>query len=159
MRQAALLLLSLAAAWLAWSGDRDALLLTFGGLSCVLVVAVCFRMGVVERGRPTALVALRLPFYLPWLFWEILKASLQVMWIILDPRLPIHPHLIRVKAGQRSDLGQVIYANSITLTPGTISLDVRNDRILVHALTDEAAEGLESGAMDARVARLEGSLR
>jgi multicomponent Na+:H+ antiporter subunit E len=88
--------------------------------------------------------------------WEIFKSTIDVVRIILDPKLPIRPQLIRVKASQRSEVGQVIYANSITLTPGTISLDVRNDRILVHALTDAAAEGLKTGEMDDYVARLEG---
>jgi multicomponent Na+:H+ antiporter subunit E len=157
MRQAALLMLLLAAAWMAWSGDRDPQLLAFGALSCIFVVAICFRMDLVERRRGTASMGLRPFFYVPWLLWEILKSGIDVMRIILDPRLPIRPHLIRVKASQRSELGQVIYANSITLTPGTISLDVRNDRILVHALTDGASDGLASGEMDARVSRLEGS--
>ena len=156
MREAASLLLILAAAWLVWSGDRDAMLLAFGGLSCVFVVVVCFRMDVVENPGRAFLMALRHTSYVPWLLREIFKSSLDVARIVLDPKLPIHPHLIRVKASQGSALGQVIYANSITLTPGTISLDVRNDRILVHALTDEAAEGLKNGEMDARVARLEG---
>ena len=156
MRQAASLTLILAAAWLVWSGDREALLLTFGGVSCLLVVVVCLRMGIVEHPSRAVFVGLRHLPYVPWLLLEILKANFDVARIILQPKLPIRPHLIRVHASQRSELGQVIYANSITLTPGTISLDLREGRILVHALTDEAADGLEKGEMDARVARLEG---
>jgi len=159
MRQAATLILLLAAAWLAWSGDRDALLLAFGALSCVFVVAICLRMDVIEQPSFTASMGIRPFLYLPWLLWEILKANLDVIRVILHPKLPIRPHLIRVEASQRSELGQVIYANSITLTPGTISLDVRDNHILVHALTDGAADGLRKGEMDARVTRLEGSPR
>jgi multicomponent Na+:H+ antiporter subunit E len=151
-------MLILAAAWLVWSGDRDAQLLIFGGLSCLLVVGVSLRMGIVERPSRGIFVGLRHLFYVPWLLLEIAKANFDVLRIILHPKLPIRPHLIRVKASQRSELGQVIYANSITLTPGTISLDLREGRILVHALTDEAADGLKKGEMDARVARLEGPL-
>ena len=77
---------------------------------------------------------------------------------ILSPRLPISPRVIRVKAGQQSDLARVIYANSITLTPGTVSLSLEGDEIEVHALTREAAEELESGKMDRRVTRTEGRL-
>ena len=159
MRQAASLMLILAAAWLVWSGDRDTLLLSFGALSCFFVVAVCLRMGVV--GRPSSAVSIGLHHlsYVPWLFREIFKANIHVSRIILDPKLPIRPHLIRVEASQRSELGQVIYANSITLTPGTISLDIRDNGILVHALTDEAADGLKLGEMNGRVARLESSSR
>lgn len=159
MRKAASLMLILAVAWLVWSGDREALLLAFGGFSCALVVFVCFRMEIVENPGRAVSMALRHLYYVPWLFWEIFKSSMDVARIILDPKLPIRPQLIRVKASQRSEVGQVIYANSITLTPGTISLDVRKDRILVHALTDEAAEGLKNGEMDGYVARLEGHPR
>jgi multicomponent Na+:H+ antiporter subunit E len=156
MRQAASLMLILAAAWLVWSGDREALLLAFGGLSCALVALVCFRMKIVEDPARAVSMALRHLHYVPWILWEIFKSTIDVVRIILDPKLPIRPQLFRVKASQRSEVGQVIYANSITLTPGTISLDVRNDRILVHALTDAAAEGLKTGEMDDYVARLEG---
>ena len=65
--------------------------------------------------------------------------------------------VIRVKAGQRTGLGLVVYANSITLTPGTVSIDIEGDTIVVHALTREAAEGVESGVMDQKVTALEGS--
>ena len=74
----------------------------------------------------------------------------------LNPKLPISPCLIRLRASQSTDLGQVIYANSITLTPGTITLDVRDDIILVHNLTDEMADDLLTNEMDRRVTQLEG---
>ena len=80
----------------------------------------------------------------------------QVASVILNPRLAIRPRLVRVKGSQKTELGQVIYANSITLTPGTITLDVRDGEFLVHALTEEAAAGVESGNMDRRVTALEG---
>jgi multicomponent Na+:H+ antiporter subunit E len=148
-------MLLLAAAWMAWSGDRDPQLLFYGGLSCVLVVALCLRMGIVGSPRGAVSVDRGRLAYLAWLLREIVKSAIDVGRVILDPKLPIRPQLIRVEASQRSELGQVIYANSITLTPGTISLDVRDNSILVHALTDGAAAGLASGEMNARVARLE----
>jgi multicomponent Na+:H+ antiporter subunit E len=112
--------------WLLWSGHTEPLLISLGVVSTVSVVAVCRRMGLIDEGR------------------------------ILDPRLPIRPELIRVKAGQRDDLGRTIYANSITLTPGTVSVGVEGDEIVVHALTREAAEGLQTGEMDRRVTAFEG---
>ena len=87
---------------------------------------------------------------------EIIKANLDVLKIILSPSLPATPTLVRVKASQKSDLGQVIYANSITLTPGTISVDVANGEILVHALTRSGAEELLEGKMDSRVTKMVG---
>ena len=87
---------------------------------------------------------------------EIVKANIAVALRIVSPRLPIRPRVIRVRAGQRTDIGRVIYANSITLTPGTVTVDTEGDHITVHALTPEAAEGVLSGEMDRRVTRVEG---
>ncbi len=83
--------------------------------------------------------------------WQIVIANIDVARRVLSPSLPISPTLIRVKASQSTDLGQAIYANSITLTPGTISIDVEDGEILVHALTREGAQSLLDGEMDRRV--------
>jgi len=80
-----------------------------------------------------------------------------VVRLIWHPRLPIRPQVIRTRASQRTSIGLATFANSITLTPGTLSLDADEpDVIVVHALSDASAESLQTGAMDARVARLEG---
>ena len=71
--------------------------------------------------------------------------------------MPIAPRVFRVKTSQRTELGQVIYANSITLTPGTVSINLFDDEIEVHALTVAGAAGLEEGTMDRRVTELEQS--
>jgi len=150
------LFLVLCAVWLGWSGHFTPLLLGLGLASCLLVVLVSGRMHIVDReGAPLELAA-RAPLYAPWLVWQVFKANVDVARRILSPRLPISPRVIRVKATQASDLGRVIYANSITLTPGTVSLSLEGDEIVVHALTREAAEELESGKMDRRVSRTEG---
>ena len=70
--------------------------------------------------------------------------------------IKISPTMIRVRASQQTDLGQVIYANSITLTPGTISVDVANNEILVHALSENGARDLLGGKMDRRVSKMAG---
>ena len=140
--------ISLFLIWLLWSGHYDSLTLGFGVASCVL--------GVIDReGHPIHLL-LRLLTYGPWLIWAIVKANLDVAGRILKPGLPISPQLIRVKASQKSDLGKVIYANSITLTPGTVSVDVDGSEILVHAISREAAADVETGDMDRRVVQFEG---
>jgi len=145
----------LAVVWLSWSWHFEPLLLAFGAGSVALVVAIAVRMDVVdEESQPYAL-GFRPLAYLPWLLLEIAKANFAVARIIVSPRLPISPRLVRVRASQRGELARVVYANSITLTPGTISLDLREGSILVHALTGEAAAALEKGEMDRRVSRLE----
>jgi multicomponent Na+:H+ antiporter subunit E len=150
--------IALACAWLLLSGHytlEEPLIAIFGGLSCAFVFVLAWRMRSVSAFRSEGTVGPRAILYLPWLLGQIVKANVQVARIIVNPKLRIRPHLIRVKASQRGDGAQVLYANSITLTPGTISLDVRNHTIAVHALTDEIAEDLAAGEMDRRVARTE----
>ncbi len=156
MRDAISLLVALAGAWILWSWHFTGLLLTLGLASVILTLYITRRMRIEEDGLQSLAIPLRMIVYLPWLFLEIVKANLDVAARILNPRLPISPRVIRVRAGQRTDLARVIYANSITLTPGTVSVDTDGDMITVHALSAEAADGVETGEMDRRVQRLEG---
>lgn len=141
----------LAGLWLLLSGHVEPLLLGFGVLSCAIVVAISLRMDVVDHESVPIHVGPKFLTYIPWLLLEIVKSNIDVARRILDPRLPISPTRIRVKASQSSELGQVIYANSITLTPGTVSLMVEDGHIDVHALTNEGAAALVAGEMDRRV--------
>ena len=84
-------------------------------------------------------------------------ANIEVTKIVLAGKMPLQRNMIEVGAHQKSELGKVILANSITLTPGTVSVSMKDDRILVHALSFEGAEEDLSGDMDRRVCRLEGS--
>ena len=145
----------LALIWLTLSGYLEPLLLTFGIISCVSVVLIAHRMNVIDHeGHPVHL-GWRIVAYWPWLIWEIVKSNIDVARRILDPALPISPCMVRVKTTQGSDLAQVIYANSITLTPGTVSIVVEDDSILVHAVAKELADDLETGEMDRRVTAVE----
>jgi multicomponent Na+:H+ antiporter subunit E len=148
----------LAIAWLLWSFHFTPLLLTLGGLSILLVLWLVGRMRIVDE--EASLVDLKnVPsfFYVPWLVLEIIKANLDVARVILTPSLPIRPRMVRVPATQSTALGKVIYANSITLTPGTVTVDVDEEEgtLLVHALTPVAYDGLLSGEMGERVRNLE----
>lgn len=145
------------AVWLLWSGHYTPLLLAFGVASCGFVLLVARKMGLLdEEGVPHQL-SLGLVTYIPWLVWAIVKANLDVALRILNPRLPISPRLVRTRSSQHTDLGRVVYANSITLTPGTVTCDVDGEEFTVHALTKAAADDMLSGAMDRRVTRLEGA--
>ena len=142
--------------WLLLSGHYNALLLSLGVVSILVVVMIALRMDVIDReGHPIHLTIKVLPYW-AWLGWEIIKSNLDVARRILSPTLPISPTVLRVKASQRSALGKVIYANSITLTPGTVSINIEANEIEVHALTREAAASLRAGEMNRRVAGLEG---
>jgi multicomponent Na+:H+ antiporter subunit E len=98
----------------------------------------------------------RLLAYVPWILREIWLANLQVVKLVLDPQLPIDPVLVRVPARFSSDLARTVFANSITLTPGTITIEAGPDEFLVHALTRTAADDLVAGAMARRVGRVFG---
>ena len=131
-------------------------MLVLGAASCIFVAWIAHRMDVADHeGHPIHLTW-RAVTYWPWLFVEIIKSNIDVARLILDPKLPISPTVIKVKATQVDDLGHVIYANSITLTPGTVTMDVRGGTLEVHAITQDIAEGLLSGEMDRRVTQMEG---
>ena len=143
--------------WLLLSGHYTPLLVGLGLFSSVLVAWLAWRMDLIDdEGFPVEIIGRSL-LYWPWLLWQIVLSNIDVAKRILDPKLPISPTLFCVKTSQRSDLGQVIYANSITLTPGTLSTYVGEHEIQVHALTREMADDLIAGEMDRRVTRLEGN--
>jgi multicomponent Na+:H+ antiporter subunit E len=155
MIQVGALFLYLAAYWLLWSGYLKPDLLAYGALSCAVVVGICLRLRILDRESLSINLMARLALYIPWLLWEIVKSNLSVAKIILSPRLSIQPQLVMVPASQKTAVGQVIYANSITLTPGTISLDLRGGWVTVHALADANVENLREGEMNRRVCRVE----
>ena len=156
MRRTLILFVILLAIWLLWSGHYTPLLLSLGVGSCAFVAWVAWRMGLVDReGVPIEIVP-RMLLYLPYLALEIVKANLDVARRIVSPRMPIDPRVFRTTASQKTDLGRTIYANSITLTPGTVSIDIEGDEITVHALTGSAQAGVENDEMNRRVVRVEG---
>lgn len=151
--------LVLLAVWMLLSGHYEPLLIGLGVASCALVVFLTRRMRVVDQeGFPIHLSAAAALTYWPWLAWQIVLANIDVTRRVLSPRPVISPTLVRVRTSQKSDVALVTYANSITLTPGTISIDVVPGEILVHALSKEGAANLEAGEMDRRVTRMAGEV-
>jgi multicomponent Na+:H+ antiporter subunit E len=145
--------------WLLLSGHYTAFLMTSGAIAAAFVAWLGLRLDYAdEEGHPIDLLGRSL-FYLPWLIKEIVKAAWSVALIIVNPSLPISPHIIRVTATQKKAVGIVAYANSITLTPGTITVEVGRPEhaLLVHALTEAAATDLAAGEMDRRVTLMEGA--
>ena len=144
--------------WLLLSGHYTPFLVAAGVVIAILVALAARRVGYADdEGHPVELVPAGLVFW-PWLIKEIVKSALAVTRIILQPGLPISPVLIRVKPSERTVVGTVTYANSITLTPGTLTVEVdrARDELVVHALTREGAEELLAGEMDRRVRGFEG---
>ncbi len=142
--------------WLLLSGHYNNLLISLGIFSVFFVLLIAKRMEVVDQeSHPSHLNLFAQIRYWFWLIKEIALANLSVCKCILDPKLPISPTIIKLASSQQGDLGRVIYANSITLTPGTVTLEVNDSGLEVHALTREAAEALKTGEMDRRVSALE----
>lgn len=149
-------LLVIYAFWLLLSGMFTPFLLTTGAASALGVFLLARRMDVIDHeGFPIHLGWQALVSYWPWLIKEIIKSAWDVSKRILHPQLPISPTLVEFVPAQKTDLGLVIHANSITLTPGTISVEVAPGRFLVHALTREGAAGLAGSEMDRRCVALE----
>lgn len=142
--------------WIVLSGHYTAVLLAIGGVSALAVVTIASRMAVIDKEGYPIYLLLRAGWYWPWLIWQIIKSGLNVSRIILSRSLPISPTLINVKANQKTVVGIVTYANSITLTPGTISVEIENNDITVHALTQDGALDLTGGEMDRMVTKFEG---
>ena len=126
-----------------------------GLASCIAVLLLTLRFELADPESEPYQLGHRPLLYLPWLLWEIARANLQVARVILSPSLPISPTLVRLKASQQSELCQAIFANSITLTPGTVTIELKDGSLLVHALSEDAAVDLLQGEMDARVMRVE----
>ena len=146
---------SLLGFWLVMSGYFTPLLLTLGAASVLLVLYIAQRMDVCDHETFPLHLKQRIFGYWGWLAKEIFKANIDVARIVLSPRMALSPRVVRVKATQKSDLGMVIFANSITLTPGTVSVDIEGGEIIVHALTQDLADGVLNGEMDRRVTALE----
>ena len=146
---------SLAAFWLLMSGYFVPLQLSLGAASVALVLYIAHRMDLYDRETFPFHLKGRVFGYWGWLAKEIFKANIDVAKVIMAPRMPLSPRLVRVKTTQKTDLGMVIFANSITLTPGTVAVDIEGDEIIVHALNQELADGVLNGDMDARVTALE----
>lgn len=153
LRQIAVSFLGLFVIWILLSGYFKSNLIILGLLSCALVTILSVAYKVYSPNHHRLAINLRLPFYLPWLLLEIIKSNLHVARCILTNN--IQPQTLRIKPKQTTDAALALHANSITLTPGTISVDYSSDQLLVHALTDHTAAGVESDEMNDKVAALE----
>lgn len=144
--------------WLLLSGNYKAWLVASGAGAAVLVAIYTGANRIIDREGFPAEKLPRASLYWLWLFKEIVLSAINVARIIVNPKLPISPTMVRVEAQQKTAVGIVTYANSITLTPGTISVEVgeRAHRIWVHAITKENAAGFAEDEMNARVAAMEG---
>jgi len=140
MRFALILGITLVGYWLTLSGYFQPLLLTFGAISIAVTLFLVSRMKILDAETAPYLSVPQTLIYFVWLFKEIVKANVQVVRAVLSPNLEVSPTLVKVPSDRATDIGKVMFANSITLTPGTVSVDIEEDHILVHALLSEMSD-------------------
>jgi len=160
--------LLLLAVWLLLSGHYDFFHISMGVVSSLVIVLLHIRVrkyyfyqeeisetkAKIKGFFPTPLRFGRVLFYIPWLVWQIVLASFQVAAVVLDPRMPIDPSLVKFKSRLPNTSAKVILGNSITLTPGTITIAIEEDEFLVHALMDASSTGIVDGSLPGEVAKL-----
>ncbi len=146
--------------WIFLSGFFDSFHLSLG-LICSVIVSYASHDLFFTR---TTLTTLRrrhraggnFLLYLPTLFYQIFLANVHVVYLVWHPKMPIDPQIVRFKTGWKRDLVLVTMANSITLTPGTITLDIKKGEFFVHALSKKVADDLLAGEMQDRVGKVYG---
>jgi len=138
--------------WFVLSGHTEALLIALGLASTVLTIYLSRRMNIIDDESYPFQISFSLVRYnLFYLAKKIFLANIDVIKRILSPTNAINPQVTELPATQRSDLSKVIYANSITLTPGTVTLELAGDILKVHALSHEGIEDLKQGNMAKKV--------
>ena len=141
--------------WMLLSGQFDAFHLTLGAVCCT-IVAYLFHdlMFANVRVGDMRVVAARFIAYIPWLIQQIVLANIHVAYVVLRPSMPIDPQIVTFKTKLETDISSITLANSITLTPGTITMDIRDGVYCVHALDQKVADNLNAGDMEDRVAHI-----
>ncbi len=153
MLRTAILTFDLFILWLLLSGYFTPMLLVLGVISCLFTMMIAYRMKIIDsEGLPAQFSIFALLKYLAWLLKEIAKSNWAVSKVVAAPDRQIRQKLFDVPASQASDIGKVIFANSITLTPGTITVETEADHFLIHAVTEQAADMDALADMDHRVA-------
>jgi multicomponent Na+:H+ antiporter subunit E len=147
------LVIALGALWFALSGETAPLFVIFAGVSILLVLWLCAKLRIVDRNASPYHRIVQVVLYLVWLAIEVVKANIRVIRSILDPRRSINPALVNVTTTATTDLGRAMFANSITLTPGTVTVDINGRNLVVHALQEETSRAHSFAPMDERAAR------
>jgi multicomponent Na+:H+ antiporter subunit E len=139
--------------WIIMSGKFDLFHLSLGFLCSLLIGSISHDLlfeDVKAKNRHVSIA--RFLGYLPWLIYQVILANLHVVYLVLSPKMPIDPKIIKFNTKLTSDISKVTLANSITLTPGTITMDIIDGEFYVHAVSKKVADDLLTGEMEQRVA-------
>lgn len=144
------------ALWIVLSGLLDPFHLTLGLISCGIVTWISSDLLFADRSiAPLKRIgqSIRLAKYLLWLLWQIALANYQVLLLAFAPKEALQPQIVRYKTSLKTDFEKFMLANSITLTPGTVTIKILGDIFYVHAVSDAAAAGLD-GVMESKIAAI-----
>ena len=141
--------------WLSLSGYFNFLQVSFGLVSTFFVVWLTFHLNLLTTDGARSQILRGYPLYLLWLTWEIIVSNILLAKIILAPKMVLHRQIVHTKANQSSDFAKAIYANSITLTPGTLTVDLNSEGFVVHSMAKTFTDDIRSDKMNDRVAKLE----
>ena len=144
------LLVALVGFWLGMSGHYTPLLLSLGAVSVAVCLILAYRLDIIDREGSPYVRIVGFALYFPWLMKEIAKANWTVVKACLKAEMDIAPALVKVKTACETDLAKVTFANSITLTPGTVTVEIEGDKMLVHALYEQEAQPEAFAEMDRR---------
>ncbi|MBI5755691.1 MAG: Na+/H+ antiporter subunit E [Nitrospirae bacterium] len=143
--------------WILLSGEFGFILIASAIISCLFVSYLSHDLLIGKANVRLGLIRIfRFIKYLPWLMWQIVLSNIDLVKRTLHPKMPISPTIFSFKNELRTEMGMVALANSITLTPGTITVDVNEDEFIIHAVALELAEGLMEGEMQRRIKAIEG---
>jgi len=145
--------------WIIFSGQFDAFHLSLGILSSLFIAAISSSFLFINRAKnfgQRLAELLKLPGYFLWLMWEIVLSNIHILKLVLTPGeiKELDPSLVRIKPKLKTDFAKYVLANSITLTPGTITIDIDGDEMLIHAISKHTADGVRDDAMERQVARI-----
>ena len=142
--------------WLLMSGHYSFLIISLGVISCLFCVYLAKRANIIDNEGLPLFFLPRLLNYLLWLFKEIFNSNIGTAKAIITGN--INPEIFIVKSSQNTDVAKVTYANSITLTPGTVTIQINKDKFEVHALNSDFGNDVRSNVMDKKVKWLEGDI-
>ncbi len=145
--------------WIVFSGQFDAFHLTLGVLSSAFITAISSSFLFVDRSKGFGVrfqEVIRLPGYLLWMLYQILLSNIHILKLALTPGdLPeVEPSLVRIKTNLKTDFGKWMLANSITLTPGTITISIEGDELLIHSISKVTTAGVLDDTMERKIARI-----
>jgi multicomponent Na+:H+ antiporter subunit E len=145
--------------WILLSGEFTFILITSGVVASLIVAYLSHDIFVGKADLKTEIGRVfKFIVYIPWLLWEIILANVEIAYLVLNPKPLIDPQLVHFKNDLKTDLGIVTLAHSITLTPGTVTVEANREEFIIHAIWQKSAEGIIGGEMQRKVKKIEGEV-